>query len=273
MSGRKVLRSALIVLAVGLFAACGTSRVLESYPDREIERPLTLPKGLSVWSPIIVAARNDNIATQGGASAVDMSFSFYPWYWELGLTDRFTLIWFPIPLAARYSVLRHARGELAVAFNLIGEPYYRRWDFDWSPYFEVLTRNHISTGAAVETRFLAQADVRRSGDPLSGTLSWELGSRFQLNSLVAVRPYLEPGLEFGSPRARYLGSLPPADSRSPHFRLPLGAKLNWQFANLGKRPSAGATNLELAADIRWLDWTYPDEYRSFQSILRVNYFF
>ena len=248
----------LLLLVLATTASCGTPTLNHEFPSSETGRPLTLSQGLSSWSPILTAARNTIALAESSSAAI-----FYPFYWEQGLTDKLTLIWFPIPLAARYSLSRDRRQELAIAGNLIGEPYYRGWDFDWSPYAELLTKHRVSEDVAIKTKLLAQADIRKAGDLLSGAVSWEAGPWFQLSYAIAVRPYLEPTLEFGNPRARYLGSLPPEDPHFRHFRMPIGMDVSLTFSS----------QWNLSTDFRLLRVNYPEGYISAQSLCRLSYWF
>ena len=84
---------------VGLcfFAACTSSPSLETYPERQIDRPYTLPDDVATWTTAV------------GASVVDdgqsnISAAINPLIFEQALTDSLTLEYAPIPLGLRYQI-------------------------------------------------------------------------------------------------------------------------------------------------------------------------
>ncbi len=81
------------ILAIG----CTSSPNLESYPERQIDRPYTLPEGVASWKTSVSARQIDD----GRGEVV---VSAYPLIWEQALSDKWTLEYSPIPLSARYQI-------------------------------------------------------------------------------------------------------------------------------------------------------------------------
>ncbi len=89
--------SLLFILILVLAVGCTSSPNLESYPERQIDRPYTLPDGVATWKTSVSAQQIDD-------GRGEVTVSAYPLIWEQALSDKWTLEYSPIPLSARYQI-------------------------------------------------------------------------------------------------------------------------------------------------------------------------
>ncbi|MEM7645291.1 MAG: hypothetical protein AAF203_00145 [Pseudomonadota bacterium] len=85
---------------LGLFcflAACTSSPNLESYPQRQIDRPFTLPDDVATWTSVV----GTSVVDDGRSSS---SLNLNPLIFEQALNENLTLEYSPIPLGLRYQI-------------------------------------------------------------------------------------------------------------------------------------------------------------------------
>lgn len=216
--------------------------------ERFIDRPYTLTKGTALWKVSVTISRD---------------FDIFPFYWEQGLTDDLTLVWFPVPFEVKYQLQRNRRLRIGAALNILGPLNYRNADFTWSPYLQGNLRFFLSSRLAIAMDPLFAAEVSRSGNGISSTMALPLGPLFQLTDQLSLQPRIELRLESGNPRDWYLGTLPPHEqSKSFHSRTPIGMSLNWQFLSAW----------EFEGDYTFLKWGYRNGYHNHQLFLNLLYF-
>jgi len=91
--------SACIVLGCSvLWQGCAAGKGLERWPSRQIDRPFTIPKGMSQWSSSLIYSHLDD--------PTGPKDYFLPWplTWRTPLSDDWTLHWLPIPLMVSHQV-------------------------------------------------------------------------------------------------------------------------------------------------------------------------
>jgi|GEM_PF-4487469 len=93
---RQIICSCLWVI-FSILAACTSSPNLETYPERQIDRPYSLPVGVATWTTAVGA---DLVNDERGTS----SFGLNPLIFEQALTENLTLEYSPIPLGLRYQI-------------------------------------------------------------------------------------------------------------------------------------------------------------------------
>jgi|GEM_PF-2516621 len=102
------MRQLFAALALVTLAACAASPKLADYPRREIDRPLTLPKGLASWS-ILGQFSQEKYRYPDGTSDTDRrTVGPIPLKWQTSLSDDWNLVWYPIPVAAIYQIRNDA---------------------------------------------------------------------------------------------------------------------------------------------------------------------
>jgi hypothetical protein len=190
-----------------LLPHCATSNAPEKLPGRELTRPYTHPEGVSSWE------FSGSFATQ--------TTTAFPFYWKQGLTDRWMLVWIPIPFEARYQVRADEKGFWGLRANILGKLYLRTQNFDWSPFIESAHRWILNDWFALETQATFTAEIRRVGPSPNFVEAIEFGPLFQIGERVWVAPRLSTWIEFGEPRSLYIGDLPAAVNKHMKIRVPL----------------------------------------------------
>ncbi len=101
-------------LALLVFTGCAASPKLADYPRREIDRPLTLPKGLASWSTL-EEYRQEKYRFYDGELITDRyTVGPIPLKWQSSLSDDWNLIWLPIPVAAIHQLRNDAAASTAL---------------------------------------------------------------------------------------------------------------------------------------------------------------
>lgn len=107
---RHFVNLSLIAFLSSLVLACTSSPNLDSYPERQIDRPYTLPDDVATWTTFVSASQVDDGEGQVGASV-------YPFFWEQALSDKWTLEYSPLPLAVRYQIANTERNLWGLRFG------------------------------------------------------------------------------------------------------------------------------------------------------------
>ena len=84
-----------------LFVGCSAAPKLAEYSRRDIDRPLTLPKGLATWSILGEYSQERLRDPHDGQIYTDRyTVGPIPLKWQTSLSDDWNLVWYPIPVAA-----------------------------------------------------------------------------------------------------------------------------------------------------------------------------
>lgn len=189
-------------LVLGSFG-CSTPQEREHFPDRQVDRPYSLPKGLNTWKVIFTGTLS------GTLDQTSRKFGTFPFNWEQGLTDSLTLIWAPLPLEIRYQFFQNLESFFGFTFIGIGPTYSRGFDLNWSPTLHLTYRRKLVQDIALEGTLLLEPEVN-SADPLGNrTLGMQFAVWYQLwnRAALALKPHIL--YETGAPRSRYFDLLPP----------------------------------------------------------------
>lgn len=222
-------------LALLALAGCAAAPKLADYPRREIDRPFTLPKGLASWS-ILGEYTQEKYRFFDGSLDTDRSFvGPIPLKWQTSLSDDWNLLWYPIPIAALYSIRNDAAvtSGLLLGYGLklssagystagVGAQYFHRQKFNSDlalevspslmPWFPLGDRAKWDFQAGVEVGPFWQA---------AETISLRAGARAVLrrDSQTVIRDDA-----FGS------GGLDIEAHESWRTVFPVYAGMNWSFA-------------------------------------------
>lgn len=85
-------------------SACAAGPELADYPRREIDRPFNLPKGVASWSTIGHYSLEEYRHLSGEKDFDRRWLPAVPVIWRQNLSDRWNLLWAPIPVAAFYQI-------------------------------------------------------------------------------------------------------------------------------------------------------------------------
>lgn len=240
-------------------SACSTSKVLEDYPKRWIDRPYTLPEGLANWKTVWIFASDQ----ENGRDENRRTF-FYPFVWEHALTEKWTLVWSPMPLEARYQIRQTKDRTTGISMNLLGFGYSSLKDFVWRPSLDTFERIKLGESTALLANFVIQPEIRpQAEDRNPWQISLKVGPAIQLSSVFAVVPRFKILVEKGDAGAHYLGSEPPrADDKSIYWRLPMGLETFWKIHR----------QWEIQTEYVWTRVGYQNQFETHQVLIGSTYY-
>lgn len=165
------------------------------------------------------------------------NYFLYPILWEKGVSDRFTVTFMPLPLEARYRLMKSDDGSIEwdVLGSFLGQIVSRNKNFDWRPTFRSRFRKRLAPQWSVEAEALVLMEITR--DPI-GNPGSTLGLKLQANWQVAPFIQLGAGIwgqrENGTTRALYVGPLPRQNegiaSETARTRFPIQLNGQWSVA-------------------------------------------
>jgi len=206
--------------------SCASSPSLTNLKEESITRRPTLPEGVSVWRPILARS----IDRDPGTFA-------YPFQWEQGYTGRFTLVWMPLPLQAKY-MFHAGEGQSAwVEAAFLGSLYARDRNFDWRPSGLVGWKRVMNGFYALDAAIFYNAEISRSAkNNFSRSIGARIGAQTQpFHSFSAGLSLLFVN-EQGRTLARYLGAVPSsnlvnmsAGAGGRRWRFPVTLDAAWMF--------------------------------------------
>lgn len=151
-------------------------------------------------------------------------FQVFPFQWEHGVGERFSMIWSPVPVEMKWQYGKGEDSHLGLYVNVLGRFWSRVKDFNWSPHANTTWRKKLSPHFATEWTLLGEMDIQRKGSP-----NWTVGMQpailYQMLQKWMIGLQAEVLLEKGSPRARYLGTLPFERSDGLHTLFPVTLKV------------------------------------------------
>lgn len=98
------------VILIALVVGCTSSPNLDSYPERQIDRPYTLPDDVATWTTSVSTSLVDDGEQQ-------LELTAMPLTWQQALSDKWTLEYSPLPLAARYQIANTATNVWGIRFG------------------------------------------------------------------------------------------------------------------------------------------------------------
>lgn len=203
-----------ITVILSFLTACSTTPVFEKFPRQRVDRPFTLPEGVTSWRGQI------GYANDGSQKAFG-----YPLFWDQASSDDWNLTWSPFPLDIHYQILRDEDRVLGASLNLMGPAYSRQQDFLWKPSITFYHRKKLTASSALEAGSGFQLEMGRPqyNESASWNFSNWVGLLFQLNENIAIGPRLFLFVEKGNPFGPYLNSNKPrVGVDDVNLRFPLG---------------------------------------------------
>jgi hypothetical protein len=194
--------------------ACSTTPVFEKFPRHRVDRPYTLPEGMTSWRGELGYA-NDGAPNYFG----------YPLFWDQASSDDWNITWSPFPLDIHYQILKDEDRVLGTSLNLMGPAYSRQKDFLWKPSLTFYFRNKFSPNSAIESGLGYQLEMGgpQHGEAVSWTTTIWAGPLFQLNENIALGPRLYFFIEKGNPFGPYLNvGKPRVGDADVNLRFPVG---------------------------------------------------
>lgn len=200
-----------VLLASGLTVMGCASPDLSRIPETYVDRSPLMPAGVSSWRLL---------STYGGGP-----LTVFPLYWDQGLSENVTLVWFPLPFEAKVRVVKTDTLDAALSLNILGATYFRADTFDWAPWLKALGRLRVSRNFVVDADVGLTVELRRTDPAVNPTLGFGFHPVWQWGHLATA---LDLGLllEWNAPRGFYLGTIPAATG-TPSLRGPLGVSLYW----------------------------------------------
>ena len=177
------------VMALGLAAlsGCAAGPKLKDYPERQIDRPLTLPKGVASWKTLMVPGY-----VKDNSGSVTLFPIPYPLIWETALSDDWMLTWFPVPLAITYQASHDASHRFGVT-TVLG--FHTRdlgggnTETSLDPSFAIQYRKKMASGNwAIDIDPTVQLEV--GGSATRWTTSLAVGPFFQVSDTAYLKPAL-----------------------------------------------------------------------------------
>jgi len=177
-------------------ASCTSSPNLETYPERQIDRPYTLPDDVATWTTAV------------GASVVDdgrsnFSTNINPLIFEQAITENLTLEYSPIPLGLRYQIANTEENIWGVSLRtgigyssfsgVLFEPtlgFYHRYQpggsFAWESSASY-SREFTDQPVEAETAFLSTGPMFQLSDTI--VLNPKIGFGVSRNELAEFEDY------------------------------------------------------------------------------------
>lgn len=177
--------SSVPVCALIVFSGCAAGPRLKDYPQRQIDRPLTVPKGVASWQiPVIAGVVKDN------AGSNTLFPVPYPLIWETALSDDWMLTWFPLPLAVTYQVSNNANerfGVMGIAGFRSTEKTNGDSQLSFQPAFHIQYRKKMEGG-----NWALDFDPSLTFEFGNGDTRWNthlsVGPFFQLTNETYLKP-------------------------------------------------------------------------------------
>jgi hypothetical protein len=175
---RKAKALALIMV---ILQGCGTSPKLQGYPSSKLDRPFTLPEGMSeahVNLPM-------GYFKETGFYDLQQPLPLYA-YWTHAVSDRFSFIWFFLPLGFRYTLQESSQNKMGIEFfNHLGPPETPYL----SPYLVWTDRYRLSQDWELEFRLGFQSVFEFKQGRVDLSSMWNIGPNWQILPWMCVRPW------------------------------------------------------------------------------------
>jgi hypothetical protein len=217
----RIPRKLVPLLALG-FAGCAAAPVLEKYPERQIDRPYTLPKDVASWETLFGSFHEKDGMWNNHTNLI------YPLIWNQSLSDTWQLTWMPLPLIVSHEITRDETGYWGASLGT-GASHSSYSGLTLWPTALVKRRQIISPDFALDATVTGNFRVPfRSGD-FRWTGDLTAAPLFQVRSNVALGPTLSVRLE-----EEVLVAVDVTDddwrvttNRTRKVRYPIGAYAQW----------------------------------------------
>jgi hypothetical protein len=219
-----IIRGFLLLVTAILFIGCAPTGNLNLYPQRQIDRPYTLPKGIAAWQP---EWYSDKLKSSVGSSN---STDFSVLIWTQSLSDDLNIIWAPLPLALRYQIGRSESNVYGVSAGISKLAY--KSDDKWTIGMGIsgYQRHQFADWLALVTTLSLENVIRtKSNSSDSWGAEFAAGPLFQISNDIAVLPKIHYAYERNFPSVIDI----PDQLQSKTYKLiPLSVTIGW---NLGRQ--------------------------------------
>lgn len=205
-----------------LLYSCAKPLSLNQYPQRQIDRPYTLTKGLMTWKVLLTSFERSTEPKKFFTNV-----SIFPFNWEQGFTDSVTVLWSPLPLQLYWQSWREDNNFLGFNFDLAKKDWLKIKNYDWNPALSATLRRSLSQDFSLESIFSVEATISRQKRP-SWLLGPKIGILHQLYSDGMLGFFGELLLEKGKSRMSNILMSDEMAEYSTRFIYPLG--LNFIFS-------------------------------------------
>lgn len=171
-----------LLLSFSVFG-CAARQKLDTYPQRHIDRPYTLPKGINYWKTTIYYGHWKDNEYDGKDYFVPN-----PFYWNQPITDNLNLIWSPLPFALQYQFVNTQKHTFGTSAG-ISELGYAS-DGDWS--FDLFISGDYKYKLSDSTAIINKLTFEESfgfDDYESWGVDFQCGPLFQIRDNLAVTPF------------------------------------------------------------------------------------
>lgn len=176
-----------LIAVLLLTASCASGPALEKFPERQIERPFTLPKGVAAWK---TQATGHQTLTEGSVRNYRIPFPI-PLIWHQALSDELTLEWSPLPLGLRYQLSRSEAQVSGLHFLAEQLGYGTRSGWFAQLRLEASQRRMISETLAIEGKATVRPNFGIGPDDRESFVNLSVGPYFQLSPSVVLSPKIQ----------------------------------------------------------------------------------
>jgi len=244
----------MLLVVIIAFTGCAVTGNPDLYPQRQIDRPYTLPKGLAAWEP---GWHSDSLKYSGGSTNAT---SFNPLVWTQSLSNDLNIVWLPLPLYLRYQIDRTDSDVYGVSlgFTEFGYSTIDKWTLGMA--VSGYQRHNLNDWLALVTTLSLKNVIRTKGNS-SDSWGAELaaGPLFQVSDDIALLPRIHYAYERNYPS---VFDKPDTFESKTYKLAPLSIMISW---NLSRQ-------WDLQADYQHRSIGYPDDIREESMDIRmINY--
>jgi hypothetical protein len=202
---------ACVIISFALINGCASSSALKKFPKRQIDRPYSLPEGVSAWKTFAVGSIIKSDQTTRYQIPIPI-----PLVWEDSFSDDFDLIWAPIPLGFRFQ-LSKTNTVLSGASFVPGFGYDSKKGLSINPGITSLFRMYVDNYWALDSHINFSGTYFPSENEKEWTVGIKVGPLFQIQNNFAIKPTLTGAIHNSD------------DSKSVNVTAPIGLWTSWLF--------------------------------------------
>lgn len=178
---KKLILSALLVLV-----GCTAGPELQKYPLTQIDRPMTLPKGVAQWETLIPYYVERDANEQKTLPPIIP----VPLFWRSSLSDSLTLNWAPIPVSVTYLAHRNESHSVGLTGGLAGLGYVSNQGLLIGPSLGVSHWFRANQKLSLRTSLNGGFIYRTTSKVTTWTVEMTLSPFFQLTDSLSLTPFL-----------------------------------------------------------------------------------
>lgn len=219
---KTVAINGLWVVALVL-SACASRPELTKYPRTQIERPYTLPQGVSTWKTITPFGFFSDRTGDAFLPPIPV-----PLFWQQSLSDNWTLNWTPLPLSVSHQLHYSKDSVWGVTFGS-GLGWANSYGFVLAPSLTLYQRQRLGEKVAWETEPDLSAQYHTKGSPWDWSLGLSTGPRFQLTDTLSLSPKVGIAVERGYHNTLSLADVSITPEITTQTTFPLSLHGSWSF--------------------------------------------